>query len=73
MPSKAETKSIKAEIRELRKSVTRRRKEILRVIAIDRKKAREATKAVESNERILGLFEREINQRIAILEGRLSV
>ena len=72
MATKAETKSIKAEIRDLKKGLTARRKALIRVIAADRKTAREATAAVEFNQAILLRYEREVDQRIAILTGRLS-
>ena len=72
MPSKAETKSIKTEIRDLKKKLTNLRKTTIREIAKDRKASREAIRNIEKNEAYLNRYEREVNQRIAILEGRLS-
>lgn len=71
MPSKSETKSIKTEISQLKKGLTARRKAIVRVISADRKTAREATANIENNQAILIRYEREVDQRIAILTGRL--
>lgn len=72
MATKAETKSIKAEIRDLKKGLTSRRKALIRVIQADRKTAREATANIEQNQAVLARYERDVDQRIAILTGRLS-
>lgn len=72
MPTKAETKSINAEIRGLKQTLTARRKNALREIAKDRKAAREATARISAMEDTLSRYEGEVNTRIAILEGRLS-
>jgi hypothetical protein len=72
MATKAETKSIKAEIRDLKKRLTARRKELMRVIQADRKTAREAIRNVDKNTDLLTRCERDVDQRIAILTGRLS-
>jgi hypothetical protein len=72
MPSKAETKSIKAEIRCLKATFTARRKNTLRSIVADRKITREATARITANEAALNRYEAEVNTRVAILEGRLS-
>jgi hypothetical protein len=72
MPSKAETKSIKAEIRGLKATLTARRKNALRAISADRKIVREATRRITHQEADLGQYDKDVNHRIAVLEGRLS-
>lgn len=71
MATKAETKSIKAEIRGLKSTLTARRKSTLRTIAADRKIVREATRRIDSETAGLGQYEKDVNHRVAILEGRL--
>jgi hypothetical protein len=72
MPTKAETKSIKAEIRGLKSTLTARRKSTLRAISADRKIVRDATRRITHHESDLGQYDKDVNHRIAVLEGRLS-
>lgn len=72
MPSKAESKSIKAEIRGLKTTLKANQKTTQRDISAARRIARTAAAAITTLESGLGRFERETATRIAILEGRLN-
>ena len=72
MPSKAETKSIRTEIRGLKSALKANQKTTQRDISANRKIARMAAANIASLESGLGRFEKETATRIAILEGRLN-
>jgi hypothetical protein len=71
MPTKAETKSIRTEIRGLKSALKANQKTTQRDISANRKIARTAAANITSLESGLGRFEKETATRIAILEGRL--
>lgn len=72
MPTKPETKSIKAEIRALKSALNKKAKANLRECRILRKIIAKATKHLEKNVKYIGTFEQSTDRRIAILEGRLN-
>lgn len=72
MPSKAETKSIKAEIRALKSALKHNAQNTQRECSALRKTAVQATKELEKKQASLSSFEADTNHRLAILEGRLN-
>ncbi len=72
MPTKAETKSIKSEIRALKSALRHNAKNTQRECTALRKKSVAALKELEAKEASLTSFEADTNRRLAILEGRLN-
>ena len=72
MPSKAETKSIKAEIRALKSALRHNAKNTQRECSALRKKAVQAMKELEQKQASFTSFEADTNHRLALLEGRLN-
>lgn len=71
MPSKAETKSIRGEIRALKAALKANQKTTQRDISAARKIVRTYTGTITTLETGLGAFEKATAARIAILEGRI--
>jgi len=71
MPSKAETKSIQAEIRALKSALRANQKTTQRDLSSARKIVRIYTGKITALETGLGAFEKSTASRIAILEGRI--
>lgn len=72
MPTKPETKSIKAEIRTLKSALKSEAKARYKVRQGLRKIIANCTRELAENEKQEGSFETATNRRIAILEGRLQ-
>lgn len=72
MPSKAETKYIKAEIRALKSALRHNAKNTQRECSKLRKTSVQALKELERKQASLTSFEADTNHRLAILEGRLN-
>jgi len=71
MPSKAETKSIKGEIRALKAALRANQKTTQRDLSAARKIVRIYTGTITTLEAGLSAFEKATASRIAILEGRI--
>lgn len=70
--NKTETKLVRAEIRDLKASLNKAQKSSSRQIAGHRKLIRAGEREITTIERNSALYEKTVNDRLAILDGRLN-